>query len=152
MDSEIIPGSHISFLERTIELLIVDGISVECNACHDFLKSYKLYNVTCVSTAKEANALLMSKKRFHVCLTDLGICDINNDEYYLLKKFSSRLPFIIMADKDSLKLGFEIRKLGAFGAIKKPVYFQDLGLIEVINEATLYNIFKFIHTVLSNCA
>jgi CheY-like chemotaxis protein len=144
MGTDNIPQSHVSFLERTIELLIVDGVSVECSAYYDFLKSYKLYNVTRVSTAQEASALIMSKKRFHVCLTDLEICDINGDEYYLLKQFSSRLPFIIMTDKDSLKLGFEIRKLGAFEAIKKPVNLQNIELIRLINDAVLQGIFKYI--------
>jgi CheY-like chemotaxis protein len=123
--------------------LIVDGVPVECSACYNFLKPYKLYNVTCVSSVQEANALLMSRKRFHVCLIELDICDINNDGFYLLKTYSSNLPFIVMTDKESLKLGFEIRKLGAFDALTKPLHLHDLSLIQVINEAILYSIFKF---------
>jgi CheY-like chemotaxis protein len=142
MDCRNIHRSHFSFLERSIEILIVEDMPAECDVYEGFLNSYKLYNVTCVSTAHEANALLL-EKRFHVCLTDLGICDINGDEYYLLRTFSSRLPFIVVTARDSLEYGFEVRKLGAFAAIKKPINFLNLNLIRLINEAILHGVFKY---------
>jgi CheY-like chemotaxis protein len=124
-----------SFLERSIEILLVDDDWSIVQAYSEILRLYKLYNVTCASCAKEADFLLSSSKRFHVCLMDLGLNDIDNDEYYLIKKHSPKTSFIVATARDSLTKGFQSKSYGAIAAINKPIDFNSLDIINLINEA-----------------
>jgi hypothetical protein len=54
MERKRIPRSHSPSFERLIKILIVDGVAEERDSYHGFLNSYKLYNITCVSTAQDA--------------------------------------------------------------------------------------------------
>jgi DNA-binding NarL/FixJ family response regulator len=124
-------------LERSIKILIVDDEWSIAKAYSEIFRSYKLYKVTCASCAKAADLLLSSSKRFHVCLFDLGLTDINNDEYYLIKKHSPKISFIIVTARDSLKKGFQSKAYGAIAAINKPIDFSNLDFINLVNEAFL---------------
>lgn len=129
-----------SFFERSIRLLVVDDEPSILNAYSEFLGSYKLYDVTCVSSAKEGANLLSSSRRFHVCISDLGILDIGNDEYYLMKTFSHKTVFIVVTARDNLDKGFQSRDSGAFAVLKKPVNFLSIDLVDLINEAYVQSI------------
>ncbi|MGA2506134.1 MAG: response regulator [Chitinispirillaceae bacterium] len=128
------------FLERTIEILIVDDEYSLVAANADLLNIYKLYNVTCAYSAKEADVLLSSSRRFHVCLFDLGMTDINNDECYLIKKYSSKVSFIVVSGRDSLEMGFKVGSCGALAAVRKPVDFDKTDIIDLINNAFFRNL------------
>jgi DNA-binding NarL/FixJ family response regulator len=137
------------FLERSIEILIVDDEWSVAAAYAGILNLYKLYNVTCASSVKEADLILSSSKRCHVCLLDLGLTDIDNDEYYLIKKFSPRISFIVVSGRDSLQKGFQAGMHGALAAISKPVDFYKLDFIDIINEAFLQSL--IIPEDMNNC-
>ena len=130
-----INSTNISPLEQSIKILIVDDEWGVAEAYSEILRTYKLYEVTCAYCAKEADLLLSSSKRFHVCLFDLGLTDINNDEYYLINKYSTKISFIIVTGKDSLKKGFQSKAYGAIAAINKPIDFCNLDFINLVNEA-----------------
>lgn len=129
-----------SFFERSIRLLAVDDEPSILNAYSEFLDSYKLYDVTCVSSAKEGANLLSSSKRFHVCISDLGILDIGNDEYYLIKTFSHKTVFIVVTARDDLDKGFQSKASGAFAVLRKSINFLSLDLVNMINEAYVRSI------------
>jgi len=131
-----------TFFERSIEVLIVDDDPCILDLHEECLSRYKMYSVSKASCAKEANEIFLSKRRIHVCLLDLGITDMDRDEYYLLKKFSLKTSFIVVTGRDSLEEGFKARNLGAYAAIKKPIKFEELSIIHHINDAFLQTTFK----------
>ena len=126
-----------TFFERSIEVLIVDDDPCILDLHEECLSRYKMYSVSKASCAKEANEIFLSKRRIHVCLLDLGITDMDRDEYYLLKKFSLKTSFIVVTGRDSLEEGFKARNLGAYAAIKEPIKFEELSIIHHINDAFL---------------
>jgi len=67
----------------------------------------------------EANALLDGGQPFHACIMDLGLTDIDGDELYLLKKFSSSMPFIVLTARHDTKRGFESKDEGARTLVEK---------------------------------
>jgi len=139
----LIPSNtDFSFFERSVEILVVDDEPTILELYSEYLSHYKLYNVCKASCAKEAEVILLSNKRIHVCIMDLGLTDLNNDEYYLVKEFSPKTSFIVATGRDSLEAGFKAHCLGVCAAIKKPLDFENLSVLNEINSAFLQSIFK----------
>jgi DNA-binding NarL/FixJ family response regulator len=126
-----------SFLERSIKILVVDDDWSIASAHTDILNFYKLYDVTGVTSAQKADEAMSSPARVHVCLLDLGLSDIDNDEYYLIKKYAPRISFIIVSARDSLQSGFRASTCGACAIVNKPVDFSKTDLVDLINSAFL---------------
>jgi CheY-like chemotaxis protein len=124
-----------SFLERSVKILVVDDEAALAALFLEHLNAYPLYDASTAFTAKSADAMLSSSNGFHVCLLDLGMSDINGDEYYLIKKHAPQTSFIIITARDSLDKGFKAGHCGAFTAIKKPVDFYQMDIFNIINEA-----------------
>ena len=81
-------NNDLSFVERSIKVLVVNDEWSLAKTHADNLGTYPLYDVACVSNAKSADVILSSAKRYHVCLLDLELKDIDSDEYYLVKNIS----------------------------------------------------------------
>jgi len=140
--SEVPLNTPSSFFEGCIEILIVDDEPSILELYSEYLNQYKMYNVSKASCIKQAKDAFFLKKRIHVCIMDLGLTDINKDEYYLLNKFHFKTSFIVVTGRDSLETGFKARDFGAYAAIKKPVNFEDLSIINHINNAFLQSLIK----------
>lgn len=123
-----------AFLERSIKILIADDEWGFAESFREHLNAYELYDVDRALSAKEADSIL-SSSQYHVCLMDLGLNDIDNDEYFLINKYSPKVSFIVVSAIDSLEKGFKARDCGAFAAVSKPVIFSDLNVINLINKA-----------------
>jgi DNA-binding NarL/FixJ family response regulator len=106
----------------------------------DILNFYMLYSFTTCSNVSEAELRLSSAQRFHVCIMDLGLDEINNDEFYLLKKYSPYTSFIVLTGNDSVKKGFECGKYGSLYVFEKPVDFCRIDFINAINRAFFYSL------------
>ena len=129
------------FLEKTIEILVLHDEPAILELYSEYLSLYKPYNVITASCSKEARAILLSNNRIRVCIMDLGLMDLNNDEYYFIKEFSSKTSFILVTGRDSLEAGFKAHSLGVCAVIKKPGNFETISIINEINNAFLQNIF-----------
>jgi FixJ family two-component response regulator len=132
--------SPYSFLERTIEICMVDDDPNILELYSKILNCYPLYTAATFSSASEANVILSSIKRFHVCVMDLGLADINNDEFYLVKTFSPQTSFVILTGKGSIQTGFQCGKNGSFSVFEKPVDFRKTEFINTVNEAFIYSL------------
>jgi CheY-like chemotaxis protein len=107
-------------LKNTVNVLIVDDIPGIVCMIHESLKPYKIYSVHTASTTSEALDLLRkSKIRFHVCLFDLGLDDVDHNEFYLLDKYGAQMPFVIMSAQENTEKSFEAKKHGARAYIRK---------------------------------
>ena len=129
------------FLEKTIEILVLHDEPAILELYSEYLSLYKPYNVITASCSKEARAILLSNNRIRVCIMDVGLMDLNNDEYYFIKEFSSKTSFILVTGRDSLEAGFKAHSLGVCAVIKKPGNFETISIINEINNAFLQSIF-----------
>lgn len=128
------------FLKNAINICMVDDDHQLLNIYSEILNQHYLYNVISCKNVSETESLLSSKKRIHVCIMDLGLENTNNDEFYLLKKFSPCISFIVLTGKESIKKGFDCGKYGSFSVFEKPVDFDTSDFFNAINNAFIYNL------------
>jgi DNA-binding NarL/FixJ family response regulator len=109
-----------SLFEKTINVLVVDDLPVSISLIEEFLNPFKIYRILSVSSTKDALDVIRNRTpRFHVCLFDLGMNDVENNEFYLLDKFGKKFPFIIMSAQSDTEKAFEAKQHGAMAYIRK---------------------------------
>ncbi len=140
-----LPENPYQFLAHSINICMVDDDPQLLQVYSEILNGYNLYTIVSCSNVAETESMLSSKQRFHVCIMDLGLDDIDNDEFYLLKKFSPRISFIILTGNDSVKKGFECGKYGSLSVFEKPVDFGKVDFINAVNRA-------FICSLVASCS
>ncbi|MFP4417901.1 MAG: response regulator [Chitinivibrionales bacterium] len=128
------------FLDNTINLLIVDDDAPIRSLLSQIISPVKLYSIKTASTAGEAEPFLASPERVHLCVIDLGLRDIEDDEFYLIRRFSDRVAFIIFTGSSSPTKGFHARECGAKAIIEKSPDFDPENFLHTINHYALLNI------------
>jgi DNA-binding NarL/FixJ family response regulator len=131
---------HISFLKKTINICIVDDDPQLLSVYSEILQSYNLYTLFPCSGVSDAELLFLSGKRIHVCIMDLGLKNSNNDEFYLLKKYSLNTSFIVVTGKESIKKGFDCGKYGSQSVFEKPIDFTNIDFIKAINTSFIHGL------------
>lgn len=126
-----------SCIQKSVSILFIDDDQNQLEFYDDIFGSYPLYSVLKSSSAECARKIIDSNKPVHLCILDLGISDINNDEFYLLRKYSKKIPFIIMSGSADIERAFEASKLGAAGMIAKPPDIFSPKLWNTISEIFL---------------
>jgi CheY-like chemotaxis protein len=132
--------SGFSFFDKAINVLIVDDTPFMVDTLRDHLEGFKLYNIFSASSASEALKILSSPEtRIHVCLYDLGIYDLFNNEFYLVEKFGKTIPFIVISSRQEIEIGGESILRGARENVDKAsTTFYD-KIIFLINKYALMN-------------
>jgi CheY-like chemotaxis protein len=133
------PPPPFGFLYRTIRILIVEDDPYFIKVYRTVLSGYPFYEITVVENATEAEERILQAPGFSVCLLDLGITDRQQDEFYLLRRYASRLSFLVVSGADSPQKGSIAFALGAREAIQKKGIAQ-MHLIERINRVFLESI------------
>ena len=107
-------------LEKSITLLVVDDDDEQLDFYDDMISEHPAYNVLKANSAVAAEKHLRSDTPPHLCILDLGIDDIGNDEFFLLKRYGSTVPFVIISGSADMERAFTASKLGAAGMVAKP--------------------------------
>ncbi len=131
-----------SFLDKSLNILIVDDDWAILDVLTETLSPVSLYNILPANTAKDANAVISGEKRVHVCIMDLGLQDVDNDEYYLLKKFAPYVSFLVHTGSINPAQGFKSKQFGAKHLITKGsmTSIEGIELVQTINRYSLYNL------------
>jgi DNA-binding NarL/FixJ family response regulator len=109
-----------SILRRTVNVLIVDDLPQVTFLLREHLESFEIYRVHTASCSKEALDLIKTGKcRFHVCLMDLGLDDIEDNEFYLMDNFCNEIPFIVISGQEDTEKSFAAKNHGAMGYYRK---------------------------------
>jgi CheY-like chemotaxis protein len=112
---------YFDFLNKTITVLVVDDEPCHLDFYEDFISGHPIYKIIKAPNAQTAENAIHSGVPIHICILDFGIDDINNDECYLLKKYSRQIPFVVISGSADIERAFEASKLGAAGLLAKPV-------------------------------
>lgn len=133
-------GNMTPMLNKSIKLLIIDDCKEILEIYQEYFSIYPVYDVFCASTAAEALSLLVSDIRFHICITELGISDLYNDEFYLLKSYARKVSCIVVTKNASP----EKKAIAFFYGVKKyflkPVMFTNSHFMSVVNTLFLNHI------------
>lgn len=128
------------FLDKTINILVVDDDKSILSLIKDILSPIKIYSVISATTIHEAETALSSPDRTNLCVLDLGITHEKHDEFYLLKKYVSRVSFVILTGATSPVKGFTAHKLGAKDIVEKSSVFDSTKFLKTVNHYSLLNI------------
>jgi DNA-binding NtrC family response regulator len=60
-----------------------------------------------VTTACDTLKIIQDSKPVHIGILDRGVQDINNDEYFILRKYSSQIPLVVISDTTDIERAYE---------------------------------------------
>ena len=125
-------GSEFDFIKQSITILSVDKNPHEISDFFRSIADLRIFNVISVKNAQEAVPIL-SSRRVHLCLTELNIDDIDNNEYYLPQVFSKTTRFIALTGQKSCAQGGRAILSGIADVFDKPIDISTTGLIILRN-------------------
>jgi DNA-binding NarL/FixJ family response regulator len=128
------------FLDKLINILVVDDDTAVLSLVKEIIAPVGVYSLRTAATARDAEPILSSFDRVHLCIFDLGINDRENDEFYLLRKYSHRSSFVVFTGSTSPRKGFMAQSLGAKAIIEKSAHIMNVDFLKQINYNTLLNI------------
>ena len=129
-----------SFVDRTLNLLIVEDDTLGRELLLDMLSPVSCYKLYTATTNGKALELLRSGVRFHGCITDLGIDDVENDEFYLLRQYARHSSIIVLTGSPSPQKGATCIQLGARAVFEKGMTFSNKLFFKTLNYMVLINI------------
>jgi CheY-like chemotaxis protein len=128
------------FLDKTVNILLVDDDPGVRALVQEVLKPVGLYQVHTASSSREAEECLKQPERTHVCVLDLGLSDRENDEFYLLRRFGKRVSFVVFTGSTSPAKGFAVRALGAREIVEKTPRLDLPSFVKCLNRQSLLNV------------
>lgn len=113
-------------IEKTISILIVDDDPFLLETFKEIISEHPLCIAKTADSSKAAKRAFSSDSPIHMCFLDLGLTDINNDEYYILRQYARKVPIIIISGATNIKRSFIASQLGAVDLFTKPVKLWEL--------------------------
>jgi CheY-like chemotaxis protein len=135
--------SPFSFIDSTLNLLIIDDDPHSKSLLAEILRPIALFTVHTAASTSEALTFLRSGKRFHLCIMDLGISDVMDDEFYILRQYAHICSIIIVTGSNSPVKGATCIKLGARAVFEKGTSFNFMQLFDSI---AYYTVITTIYT------
>jgi DNA-binding NarL/FixJ family response regulator len=129
-----------AFINDSVNVLIADDDPNSVELLRDIFALAPIYVVHSVFSSTEALSLLRSGKRFHVLILDLGLNDVENDEFYLLRQYAHHSSVIILTGSDSPTKGAMCIQMGARSVIEKGARFNIRKFFETVNCTSIINI------------
>jgi CheY-like chemotaxis protein len=123
-------------LLKSVNILCIDDEPWQLDFFNDIFGRHQLFNPFVAKTAKEAESILRSQT-IHLVTLDCGIDDIENNEFYLLEKYSSKIPFVIISGSADMERAFDASKSGAVGVISKPPEIDSAKFWDSFSDAFL---------------
>jgi response regulator RpfG family c-di-GMP phosphodiesterase len=146
-----------TIFKHTVNVLVVDDMPEFWMSVKGVLDLFGIYSVRIAETTREALEIIsQSPKRFHACLFDLGINDVERNEFYLLDKFGDTIPFTIMSATADTEKSFECKNRGAKTFVKKATPGFSNKLVSSLDKYALINMIcpgyeKDEESILSKC-
>jgi hypothetical protein len=126
-----------SFLKGTIRILVIEHDKQHVEEYERALAPLMLYSITGTTSAIKADRLLGGPAFFHMCISELEIGDHHMNEYTLLRRYGSQVPFLFASRTRSLESGYEVSRLGAKAVVAKQQGSQVTDLLAVIHRIFL---------------
>lgn len=129
-----------SFLDNVLNILIVEDDPDSMALVKEILSGQTVFCIHSAVSSQEALNLLKSGKRFHVCIMDLGLSDIQNDEFYILKQYGQHTSIIVLTGSSSPQKGAICIKTGARSVFEKGTSLNIREFLKAIHHNTLISI------------
>ena len=123
-----------------LNILIVEDDPLSRTLLCELLEPASCYAVHTATTNGKALELLRSGKRFHACIIDLGINDVEDDEFYLLRHYARHSSIIVLTGSPSPQKGAACIQLGARAVFEKGTTFNGRLFFQHLNRMVLINV------------
>ncbi len=135
-------SEHIPFyyLNRLINVLIIDNDPKYISEYQNIFKKINVFNVLKSSSTQQAETIITSPDRIHLCICDFGMNSEEEEDFYLIKKYAARIPFVVATGSVSPKKGFLAHAYGAKDIAEKGDDFKMFSLIKMVIKHSLLNI------------
>ncbi|MDG5813551.1 response regulator [Chitinispirillales bacterium ANBcel5] len=127
-------------LKETVQVLIVEDNSSSFELVENVLGTTSIYRIEWAKTASAAARRLGAKQKFHICLLDLGMSDVDGDEFFLIRRYSAEFPILVFTASDSPGKGADSVLLGAKAVIEKKTPFDTFQFLKTINYWSLISL------------
>jgi DNA-binding response OmpR family regulator len=128
------------YLERTANVLLVDDDQAVLKSLEGALQSLRFFTVQTATSTRKALTFFERGERIHLCVFDLGLTDVKDDEFYLLRAYRRLAPFVVLTGSPSAEKGFTAGKLGAKSVIQKGGQFSVGKFLKTVNHHLLLHI------------
>lgn len=128
------------FLDSLINILIVDDNLLSQQLLTELLSPVTCFSLYHASSNSSALTQLRSGKRFHTCIIDLGIDDVENDEFYLLRHYANHCSMLVLTGSSSPRKGATCIQLGARAVVDKGALFNNRVFFTTLCSATITSI------------
>ena len=135
-----------SFLDGLFNLLVVENDPSDLAAIRRLIEAFPCYSIIPAPDNSCALDRMRSGRRIHVCITELGMNDIGNDEFYLLRQYAHHCSMIVLTRSASAQKGAACVLFGVRAVFDKGTPFGGREFIETLNELTLINIVNHRYT------
>jgi CheY-like chemotaxis protein len=129
-----------ALMNGSVNVLLADDDPDTLELVKDVFSLAPIYVVHPVSSSSDALSLLKSGKRFPVCILDLGLNDMENDEFYLLRQYAHHCSIIILTGSNSPSKGAVCIQMGARSVMDKGAGFNIRKFFETVNYTALIDI------------
>lgn len=135
------PIDHFQFISGTLNILIIDPeYRFGTLPYAELLSRLSCCKLFYAASNREALAYLKSGTRFHTCITELGIKDIEHDEFYLIRHYGSHSSILVVTDSKSPAKGALSARLGARWVFDKGSTFDLKRFYTVLSRVLLINV------------
>lgn len=128
------------YLDGLVNVLLIDDDPGIIEMMKDIFEPFRIFNLKTATSSSQAEKILNTPERVHIAILDLGLKDIKNDEFYLLKHFANRVSFVMFTGATSTAKGFEAHENGAKAIIEKRPDFDVNEFIDTMNRLALLTI------------
>ncbi len=128
------------FLNKTLNLLFIEDNNEFKDFILDLFEPVHLYTISTASSNTEALKYLRSGLRFHACILDLGMNDIENDEFYILRQYAYHCPIIVLTGSSSPNKGATCIQLGARAVLEKGASFDSREFFNIVSQNSILSI------------
>lgn len=129
-----------AFLDETVHVAVLDDDPIVLDTICGYFGLCPLCVVHPYYSASQVVDAFCGGAPAHALFMDMGICDIDADEHYLIRTFADRLPIICISGRRDSKAGFEAAALGALGFLDKGKDVSFVVLLTWLRDAILWSL------------
>ncbi len=113
-----------SFIDGYLNLLLLEDDPGYQDLILEFLEPVKIFTFQKASSTSKAMQFINDKRKFHLCVLDLGISDYAGDEFFILRNYAECFPCIVLTGSQSPGKGAACIQLGAKAVMEKGSRFK----------------------------
>ena len=129
-----------SFLDGLLNVLVIDPDERSQRKLGALLSPLSSITIHYGASTAAALTRLRGGKRFHCIITELGMDDVDNDEFYIIRHYAQHSSVIVVSGSPSTRKGATCAYLGARAVFDKGASFAPDAFIETLTNTLLINI------------